>query len=81
MTEEERQRTIRELEEQVLGDKTPYNVKLNKQLNLKKKKNKAEKCEVCGGELINGDCPEHAVHIRMHHNYLMRMRYQYGKEK
>ena len=24
MTEEERQRTIRELEEQVLGDKTPY---------------------------------------------------------
>tara|TARA_R100000152_G_C6581373_1_gene45101 strand:+ start:212 stop:451 length:240 start_codon:yes stop_codon:yes gene_type:complete len=79
MTEEERQRTIRELEEQVLGNKTPYNVKLNKQLNLKK--NKAEKCEVCGGELINGDCPEHAVHIRMHHNYLMRMRDQYGKEK
>ncbi len=75
MTEEERQRTIRELEEQVLGDK-PYNVKQNKRL----KKNKKEKCEVCGGELINGDCPEHAVHIRMHHNYLMRMREQHGKQ-
>ena len=74
MTEEERQRTIRELEEQVLGDK-PYNVKQNKRL----KKNKKEKCEVCGGELINGHCPEHAIHIRMHHNYLMRMRDQYGK--
>jgi hypothetical protein len=74
MTEEERQRTIRELEEQVLGDK-PYNVKQNKRL----KKNKKEKCEVCGGELINGDCPEHAIHIRMHHNYLMRMREQHGK--
>ena len=74
MTEEERQRTIRELEEQVLGKK-PYNVKQNKRL----KKNKKEKCEVCGGELINGDCPEHAVHIRMHHNYLMRMRNKYEK--
>ena len=76
MTEEERQRTIRELEEQVLGDK-PHNAKQSKRL----KKNKKEKCEVCGGELINGDCPEHAVHIRMHPNYLMRMRDQYGKEK
>jgi len=74
MTEEERQRTIRELEEQVLGDKS-YNAKQNK----RPKKNKKEKCEVCGDELINGDCPEHAVHIRMHHNYLMRMRDQYGK--
>ena len=34
-------------------------------------------CEVCGGELINGDCPEHAVHIRMHHQYLQRVRSQY----
>ena len=74
MTEEERQRTIRELEEQVFSDK-PYNIEPNKRL----KKNKKEKCEVCGGELINGDCPEHAVHIRMHHNYLMRMREQHGK--
>jgi formylmethanofuran dehydrogenase subunit E len=74
MTEEERQRTIRELEEQVFSDK-PYSIEPNK----RSKKNKKEKCEVCGGELINGDCPEHAVHIRMHHNYLMRMREQHGK--
>ncbi len=79
MTEEERQRIIQELEEQVLGEKIPYNVKLHKKLNLKKKKNKVENCEVCGGELINGDCPEHPIHIRMHHNYLMRMRKQYEK--
>tara|TARA_Y100001973_G_scaffold24735_1_gene36954 strand:+ start:1303 stop:1533 length:231 start_codon:yes stop_codon:yes gene_type:complete len=69
MTEEERQKTILELEQEVLGYK-PWNTKINKRLKKDNKKN----CEVCGGELINGDCPEHAVHIRMHHNYLMRMR-------
>jgi len=74
MTEEERQKTILELEQEVLGNKIPYNVKLHKQLNLKKKKIKVEKCEVCGGELIEGDCPEHGIHLRMHHNYLMKMR-------
>lgn len=78
MTEEEKQKIILELEQEVLGDKIPYDVKLHKKLNLKKKKNKAEKCEICGGGLINGDCPEHAVHIRMHHNYLMRMRESNG---
>ena len=78
MTEEEKQKIILELEQEVLGSNTPYNVKLHKQLNLKKKKNKVEKCEICGGELINGDCPEHAIHIRMHHNYLMRMRQSNG---
>ena len=70
MTEEERQKTILELEREVLGYK-PWNSKQNKQ-NRKK-----AKCEVCGGELINGDCPEHAVHIRMHHQYLQRVRNQY----
>lgn len=69
MTEEERQRTILELEQEVLGHK-PWNIELNKRT----KKNKKNNCEICGGELINGDCPEHAVHIRMHHNYLTRIR-------
>ena len=58
MTEEERQKTILELEQQV------FDTKLNE----------IKKCEVCGDELINGDCPEHPSHIRMHHQYLMRMR-------
>tara|TARA_R100000278_G_C5350316_1_gene121591 strand:- start:209 stop:445 length:237 start_codon:yes stop_codon:yes gene_type:complete len=74
LTEEEKQKVILELEQEVLGDKIPYGVKLHSQLNLKKKKIKPEKCEICGGELIEGDCPEHAIHLRMHHNYLMRMR-------
>jgi hypothetical protein len=68
MTEEERQKTILELEQQVLGDK-PW--------SKKPKTKKKAKCEVCGGKLINGDCPEHAVHIRMHHQYLKRVRSQY----
>tara|TARA_Y100000592_G_C5413938_1_gene289602 strand:+ start:862 stop:1077 length:216 start_codon:yes stop_codon:yes gene_type:complete len=67
MTEEERQKTILELEQEVLGFK-PWNQK------PKLKTNKKGKCEICGWELVDGDCPEHATHIRMHHNYLMRMR-------
>tara|TARA_Y100001938_G_C7768589_1_gene272114 strand:+ start:90 stop:302 length:213 start_codon:yes stop_codon:yes gene_type:complete len=70
MTEEERQKTILEFEQEVLGHK-PWNQK-------PKTKKKEKKCEVCGNELINGDCPEHPVHIRMHHNYLMRMRQSNG---
>ena len=68
MTEEERLKTILQLEQEVLGDK-PW--------NQKPKTKKKAKCEVCGGELINGDCPEHAVHIRKHHQYLQRIRSQY----
>ena len=60
MTEEERQRIIRELEAQVLGST--------------KEQDKIKKCEVCGQELIKGDCLDHALHIRMHHNALARMR-------
>ena len=70
MTEEERQKTILELERQVLGEK-PWDQK-------PKIRKKERKCEVCGNGLINGDCPEHPVHIRMHHNYLMRMRQSNG---
>tara|TARA_R110002074_G_scaffold280270_1_gene451681 strand:- start:660 stop:875 length:216 start_codon:yes stop_codon:yes gene_type:complete len=70
MTEEERQKIILELEQEVLGYK-PWNTKLNKRTKKK------GKCEVCGGKLINGDCPEHPVHIRMHHNYLQRVSRQY----
>ena len=54
MTEEERQKTILQLEQQVLGDKLGFK---------NRRQSKKAKCEVCGGELINGDCPEHAVHI------------------
>ena len=61
MTEEERQKTILELEQQV----------------LKPKVCEKPKCEVCGDQLINGECVDHPVHIRMHHHYLMRMRKQY----
>lgn len=75
MTEEERQKIILELEQEVLEDRPPYDVKLHKRL----KQNKNKKCEVCNGELINGDCPEHAIHIRMHHNSLSRIRQQYEK--
>jgi uncharacterized protein (DUF983 family) len=61
MTEEERQKTILELEQQVFGSK------------IKKPK----ECEVCGNKLIKGECEDHPTHIRMHHQYLMRMRKQY----
>ena len=61
MIEEERQKTILELEQQVFGDK------------IKKPK----ECEVCGNKLIKGECVDHPTHIRMHHQYLMRMRKQY----
>ena len=66
MTEEERQKIILELEEEVLG----Y-IKLNKRTKKK------GKCEICDGKLINGDCPEHAVHIRMHERALKDIQKQY----
>ena len=59
MTEEERQKTILELEQQVLGVKKP------------------KECEVCGNKLIKGECEDHPTHIRMHYQYLMRMRKNY----
>ena len=54
MTEEERQKTILELEQQ-----------------------KPKECEVCGNKLIKGECEDHPTHIRMHYQYLMRMRKNY----
>lgn len=62
MTEEERQKTILELEQEVLGYKS---------------KSQPRVCEVCGNKLIKGECKDHPVHIRMHHNYLMRVRKNY----
>jgi len=59
VTEEERQKTIKDLEDQALKNKN------------------TKKCEICGYELIDGDCPDHPSHIRMHHHYLMRMRKKY----
>tara|TARA_Y100000593_G_scaffold74515_1_gene137217 strand:- start:695 stop:889 length:195 start_codon:yes stop_codon:yes gene_type:complete len=63
MTEEERQKTILELEQQVFSSKPKI-----------KRKNK---CEVCGGKLENGECLDHPVYVRMHHDYLMKTRKNY----
>ena len=62
MTEEKRQKTILELEQEVLGYKS---------------KSQPRVCEVCGNKLIKGECEDHPIHIRMHHNYLMRVRKNY----
>lgn len=63
MTEEERQKIILELEQEVLGHK-PWNQ--SPKLKTKKKGN----CEVCKEKLVDGDCPEHPPHIRMHQRSL-----------
>ena len=44
MTEEERQKTILELEQEVLGYKS---------------KSQPRVCEVCGNKLIKGECEDH----------------------
>jgi len=61
MTDEEKQRVILELEREI----------------PKSRAEREPKCEVCGNKFVKGDCPEHPVHIRMHHNYLQRVSRQY----
>lgn len=62
MTEEERKKTILELEQEVLGDKY---------------KRKSKTCEVCGEKLVNDECADHPIYIRMHESYLKTMRKKY----
>tara|TARA_Y100000310_G_C20276929_1_gene620720 strand:- start:124 stop:366 length:243 start_codon:yes stop_codon:yes gene_type:complete len=79
MTEEEKQKTILELEQEVCGSKLKLIKKptLQEKLERQSKAKKKRMCEVCGEKLTNGDCSEHPSYIRMHHNYLQRMRKQY----
>lgn len=61
MTEEERQKTILELESAIckpISERKP-------------------KCEVCGEPLQNGKCRDHASYVRMHQQALDKMRKQY----
>ena len=77
MTEEERQKIIQELEADVFGSKPKPKLTLQQKLEKQsaaKKAKKIKKCEVCDEELVDGECLDHPVYVRMHHNYLMRMR-------
>ena len=64
MTEEERQKVILELEQQVLGDKL---------------KTEDEECIVCGDKLIDGKCDDCPPYKVLHHHYLMGRRKEYEK--
>ena len=66
MTEEERQKTILELEQQVLGNKS---------------KTEEEKCIVCGDKLIDEKCPDCPPYKVLHHYYLMGKRREYTIRK
>jgi len=68
MTEEERQKTIMELEKAVckpIPERRP------------RKETAVEKCECCGEPLTDGKCRDHASHQRRHQQALDRMRKQY----
>ena len=62
MTEEERQRTILELEAAVCKPAP---------------KKQVAKCECCGEPLIEGSCPDHASYMRSHQAALETLRKQY----
>jgi hypothetical protein len=64
MTEEERQKTILELERAVCKP-------------IPKREPKVNKCECCGEPLVDGKCLDHASYVRMHQQYLNKMREQY----
>ncbi len=64
MTEEERQRTILELES-AIGKPPPS------------RKPRVEECECCGQPLINGECEDHPSYVRMHQQALDKIRRQY----
>ena len=65
MTEEERKKTILELEREVLNPPP-------------EPKNKS-KCEVCGEPLVKGGCSDHPTYVRLHQQYLNTMRKKYEK--
>ena len=64
MTEEERQKTIMELERAVCKP-------------IPKRKSAIKKCECCGEPLVDGECRDHASYVRMHQQALDKMRKQY----
>ena len=64
MTEEERQKTILELEQEVFGRKP-------------KPSRIIKKCEVCGEKLVKGECQDHPEYLRMQHRVLIQLRKKY----
>jgi hypothetical protein len=73
MTEEERKKTILELEQQVCKFPTkPENLKLDEP---------DEECEICQMKLINGECEAHPNYMRMHQRAMVGIRRNYEKDK
>ena len=64
MTEEERQKTIMELERAVCKP-------------IPKREPKVKKCECCGEPLVDGECLDHPSYMRMHRAALRKIREQY----
>ena len=64
MTEEERQKTILELESAILKP-------------IPERKPKIKKCECCGEPLVDGECLDHPSYVRMHQQALDKMRKHY----
>ena len=79
MTEEERMKTILELERQVCKFPTKP-----EELEVKKPKVReveADECEVCGDTLEDGECYAHPQYVRMHRRALNNNRETYEKKK
>ena len=86
MTEEERQRTILELERATckfpstaedLGIKTSIGHYGNDTEGGLQQHMNEPKCECCGEPLIEGRCPDHASYMRSHQVALNTLREQY----
>jgi len=74
MTEEERQKTILELERATCRfPSTAEDLGLQQHMN-------EPKCECCGEPLIEGRCPDHASYMRSHQAALNTMRAQYERK-
>jgi len=82
MTEEERQRTILELERATCRfPSTAEDLGLQQLMNEEQKGLQQHmnepKCECCGESLIEGSCPDHATYMRSHQAALDVLRGQY----
>jgi hypothetical protein len=64
MTEEERQKTILELEKAVCK-------------SIPKREPAIKRCECCGDPLVGGECRDHPSYMRMHRAALNKIRKQY----
>ncbi len=79
MTEEERRKTILELEEEVCKFPTkPEELEAQKP---KAREVESDECEICGDKLEDGDCYAHPQYVRMHRRALRNIRSNYKKEK